>query len=240
MIPTLAPIALGTIGADMRVTDLDATYAALLGRSRDQIVGQNALDFVHPDDRHSNAAGLDSAWADRTPFAMTKRYIRGDGSVLWVRNHVACAGEGDDRRLLVTCEPLDEPLLAAPRVPVSRSPVEARWATARMLFETFGRGKALVGKAMISCPPAEILLLLYLVEAEARSVAAQSIAAQIDLPWQLTARWLSAMMREELVETERAAPLGPDSALRLSHRGQTIMEDVLSDCTGQADHPALT
>lgn len=68
-----------------RFIRVNGRFAAMLGYTPDELVGRSTLDVTHPEDR---ALGADEIAAmirgDRRSFALEKRFIRKDGSAVWV------------------------------------------------------------------------------------------------------------------------------------------------------------
>lgn len=62
----------------------------ILGRAREELLGGMRLpEVMHPDDRPKSDALLRRMIETGEPFAVEKRYIRPDGSSVWVSNHVS-------------------------------------------------------------------------------------------------------------------------------------------------------
>ncbi len=59
------------------IVDCNRRYAEFLGRSREELIGRNGLEFVHPDDR-KNVPGVEQ---HDYPHLCTSRMICGDGSI---------------------------------------------------------------------------------------------------------------------------------------------------------------
>ncbi len=91
---------------DRVVLDVNASLEQMLGRSRDELVGNTLDELVHPDDQ-----GLPSlltgalAMADEgdavNQFRHDRRYLRGDGGVVWARTWVSVMDDGDGGRLAI-------------------------------------------------------------------------------------------------------------------------------------------
>ncbi len=68
-----------------RFIRVNGRFAAMLGYTPDELIGRSTLDVTHPEDR---ALGTDEIAAmirgDRQSFALEKRFIRKDGSAVWV------------------------------------------------------------------------------------------------------------------------------------------------------------
>ncbi|GAB2521842.1 hybrid sensor histidine kinase/response regulator [Lysobacter humi (ex Lee et al. 2017)] len=74
-------------------------YCEIVGRSREALLALSMQDLTHPDDRPANLARFaELAAGTRTSFTIEKRYLRPDGSVVWVQNAVS-ANPGPDGRL---------------------------------------------------------------------------------------------------------------------------------------------
>ena len=71
-----------------RVTLVNPRFAQIAGRPTESIPGTSVFDLVHPGDRERNLKAFRRMVADGTPFEMEKRYLRPDGSVVWVSTAV--------------------------------------------------------------------------------------------------------------------------------------------------------
>jgi len=92
------------IDADWNILSSNATYCQITGRPEAGLQGANCLSFTHPDDVGAGAEALralSGGVTDRISFE--KRYIRPDGTVIWVRSNLSrvSGGEGADRFLKV-------------------------------------------------------------------------------------------------------------------------------------------
>jgi PAS domain S-box-containing protein len=86
-----------------RLLDANLAYARMLGREFDEIVGRNVSSWVHPDDLetavHEPLARLAAGDADRVEFE--RRYIHGDGHVIWSLVTDATFHSEDGRRVAI-------------------------------------------------------------------------------------------------------------------------------------------
>lgn len=64
-------------------------FCEIAGRSREELMRLKMQDITHPDDLPANIPLFERAVKHGTPYAHEKRYIRGDGSIVWVHNSVA-------------------------------------------------------------------------------------------------------------------------------------------------------
>ncbi|WP_267397554.1 MULTISPECIES: PAS domain-containing protein [unclassified Sphingomonas] len=221
------PIAQCISDADQRFLSVDQRYADLLMDAPAALIGRHPLEFTHPDDRSVNAALLDRVCHDGTPFSITKRYVRRDGSIQWVNNHISRLSEGGINRLIATCRPLDQP--------AGQSSVERHWRVAKLLIQGFIAGKAEFGGSLITSPPAELLLLLYTAEMEGRCETMETAAAHMALPPPLAGRWVDAMVHAGLVETELSKLGDGPTALRLTPRALPAIERIMTGLASAAD-----
>jgi PAS domain S-box-containing protein len=77
------------VDLDGRFTLVNDRFCAIAGRSRDELLALRLQEITHPDDLPANVAKFERAVADGTPYAHEKRYVRPDGSVVWVNNSVS-------------------------------------------------------------------------------------------------------------------------------------------------------
>ena len=82
---------------DGRITLVNARFGRIAGRVPAELVGTSVLALVHPDDRAKNEEAFRRMAEDGTPFEMEKRYLRGDGSVVWVNASVNAVFDADGR-----------------------------------------------------------------------------------------------------------------------------------------------
>ena len=87
---------LGIVYADRsgKFLRFNAAFCAMLGFSSDELAGANIGDFTCAEDAARVAAGLLSLWNGDVQFVdLEKRYLRKDGSMLWVRTTTALVRE---------------------------------------------------------------------------------------------------------------------------------------------------
>jgi PAS domain S-box-containing protein len=105
----------------------------MLGRTADELSGCNVFDITHPDDRRITAAGarVFDTGDPEASFAYEKRYLRGDGSTIWVSVNAAVMRDDEGRAAYVVGQIMDitervelERRLAAQRAELERSNAE--------------------------------------------------------------------------------------------------------------------
>ncbi|HEX8222812.1 MAG TPA: PAS domain S-box protein [Allosphingosinicella sp.] len=72
-----------------RFTLVNDRFCEIAGRSRGELLALTLQEITHPEDLPANLVKFERAVADGTPFAHEKRYIRPDGSIVWVNNSVS-------------------------------------------------------------------------------------------------------------------------------------------------------
>jgi two-component system sensor kinase FixL len=83
------------VGLDRKIVDANPAYCHLLGYSKDEILGKAIIDFTHPEDQaESRRLFRELREAKRTGVDLEKRYVRKDGSTVWV--HLAGQWRLDD------------------------------------------------------------------------------------------------------------------------------------------------
>ncbi|HEX4234079.1 MAG TPA: chemotaxis protein CheB [Caldimonas sp.] len=82
---------------DGRITLANVRFGQITGRAPEALVGTSVLSIVHPDDRDRNAEAFGRLAADGTPFELEKRYLRGDGSIVWVSSSVTAVLDATGR-----------------------------------------------------------------------------------------------------------------------------------------------
>jgi PAS domain S-box-containing protein len=93
------------------VERVNAALCELLGYSEDELVGHEALDFVHPDDRGGeDQLARELIAGERRTFVIEKRHLHKDGRPVWVRSTVSLMREGpdDDPRVLSHVEDVSD------------------------------------------------------------------------------------------------------------------------------------
>ena len=76
------------------ILDIDPSFCEMLEREPDEIVGRHLLAITDPRDRGHNLALLDGLRDEGRSYIITKRFLRGDGAPVKVRNHVSIFRDG--------------------------------------------------------------------------------------------------------------------------------------------------
>ena len=85
-----APIGQAIVGLDGTFLEVNAALCTMTGYEKDNLIGMTFQEITHPDDVDADVEQA-NAVADGLiqTYAMDKRYIKADGSILWVQLHVS-------------------------------------------------------------------------------------------------------------------------------------------------------
>ncbi len=93
-----APVGIAIIAPDRRIVDANSRICDILGYPKQALIGMGIQEITHPDDWPANA-GLAAPMerGELQHFVMEKRYLRGDGGVVWARLHVAAVNDAQGK-----------------------------------------------------------------------------------------------------------------------------------------------
>jgi len=75
---------------------VNPTFAHIVGRSAEEILTMTAQELTHPEDRDEDEKELRGLFAGlQQSYQRDKRYLKGDGTPVWVSVTVAYAGSPD-------------------------------------------------------------------------------------------------------------------------------------------------
>lgn len=95
-----APVGILIVAPDRTIVDANPRACDILGRPPQALIGMGIEQVTHPDDWPANAALAAPMEQGQLPrFALEKRYLRGDASVVWVRLHVAAVNDAQGKFL---------------------------------------------------------------------------------------------------------------------------------------------
>ncbi|TFZ55533.1 PAS domain S-box protein [Methylorubrum sp. Q1] len=78
-----------------RMSFVNDRYCEILGRTRDDLLCRTVEELTHPDDWAFNETLYRRAMVDGASFTIEKRYLRPDGSAVWVHNVVSAPPRRD-------------------------------------------------------------------------------------------------------------------------------------------------
>jgi PAS domain S-box-containing protein len=80
-----------------RFTSVNRRYCEILGYSCDELLTMRMQDVLHEEDRPANLERRERLVSHGEPFDIEKRYVRKDGSTVWVHNSVSRLSDGAGR-----------------------------------------------------------------------------------------------------------------------------------------------
>lgn len=95
------------VDLDGRFTLVSDKFCVLTGWSREQLLKLRMQDITHPDDRARNMPLFAATATDGTPFTIDKRYVRPDGTHVWVNNSVALIKSSEDKPYRILAVTID-------------------------------------------------------------------------------------------------------------------------------------
>lgn len=78
----VAPVAIAVSDLDGRILRSNVAYAAMLGRTIEDVVGRSVAELTHPGDREQDAGNLLAARDGEQRQVVLKRYLHADGSAV--------------------------------------------------------------------------------------------------------------------------------------------------------------
>jgi len=120
--------AMGLTDLEGRLTFVNDRFCQMLGYTRKELIGKTIQDRTHPDDVEENIRLFDRMIAKSIPYAMEKRYLRKDGSIIWVNVSASpiCASDGKPQSGVVVALDITERKKAEAALQESKAFLEAR------------------------------------------------------------------------------------------------------------------
>jgi PAS domain S-box-containing protein len=186
------------IGTAGEFLSMDAAFCGIMRLSEDEMRGRLVLDVTAPADRMECATAIQQLRDTGRPFEITKRFMRDDGSLVWVKNTVSITiGEDRPGMIVATIEPV--------------SPRDARGPAllldmARLHINARRNRESVCDPMFFSDSGWDTILAIYVAEAEGRSIDTERLAGLLGKSIALTDRWITALLRANVLEIEYANP----------------------------------
>jgi len=129
-----APIGIAITDRNAHYVRANHRFLEMLGYSEEELMGLSGWDVIHPDDRGQSMKLRDELFAGRREnFTWERRYLKKDGSSIWVHNTVALVtGENDEKYAIALIEDITQRRLSDAAVQAS---AERLHALSRRLVE---------------------------------------------------------------------------------------------------------
>jgi PAS domain S-box-containing protein len=221
------------IGAEGQLLDMDAAFCDIMHCDPQGIRGRMVLDVTAPPDRQECARAIATLRATHRPFVIIKRFIRDDGSLVWVRNTVSITMDGGGAQMVVaTVEPVEPP--------VGNDSPAILLDVARFLVTTRRDRRTVCDPALFSEPGWDAVLAAYVAEAEGRAVDVATLATMLDHGPAMIERWVRALMQHGVLEIEYRNPSADaPKAYRLTSDTHRKLEDYLGRVRSQQRELAM-
>ncbi|MEP0925513.1 PAS domain S-box protein, partial [Leptolyngbya sp. ST-U4] len=118
-----------------KLTIVNQKYCDITGYSAAELSQLRMTDITHPDDLPGNVELYNRMVTEGTPFEIEKRYIRKDGSIVWVNNYVSLIRDRTGKPQSVVAVVLD--ITERKQVEAALRKSEAKY---RSLFESMDEG----------------------------------------------------------------------------------------------------
>nr|WP_256439133.1 PAS domain-containing protein [Rubellimicrobium arenae] len=102
-----ATVGISETDATGRFRRVNARFCEIVGRPREELLGMRMHEITHPEDLAGNAPMFRQVTETGQPFEIVKRYVRPDGSSVWVHNNVTAIRRGDGPVSDVLCVTVD-------------------------------------------------------------------------------------------------------------------------------------
>lgn len=123
-----AAVGIGVMGLDRRIIDANPAICRIYGRSREEMIGMNAVEVTYPDDNPASTHLFNELVAgQRDSYEADRRYVRKNGEVFWA--HVTMSSvrgvDGDPLYLVGMVIDIDEQKKMQERIEESEARFQA-------------------------------------------------------------------------------------------------------------------
>ncbi len=138
-----SPVGSATLNPHGRLLDGNRVLVRMLGRPRDELAGLSLAEFTHPEDGAREARHYEKLLKRRIDgYEIEKRYLRADGSWIWVRQTMAPVFDSDGTlsHLVMQAQDVSEAVTAVERLThASRHDPLTGLGNRALLVEEIGR-----------------------------------------------------------------------------------------------------
>ena len=183
------------IGAAGELVSMDANFLNIMHATDATMRGRLVIDVTAPADREECATAIRNLRDTGRGFEITKRLIRDDGSLIWVKNTVSITIGADNPGLIMAT--------VAPAPQRERGPA-VMLDKARSHVRLLRSRETVCDPKFFFEPGWNAILALYVAEAEGRSLDVFGLARNVGISAHLADRWICALLADGVVEVEYA------------------------------------
>ncbi len=195
------------------IVAVDKSFCTLLQRSESDMIGSSYKDITYPDDIDKSSKMLSRLEDRAPPIGLTKRYVRLDGELVYVDLLVSLFYES--KRLVSTLSwGRDYNKSLAP---------DRLWQAALRIKHVNGIRRFEFGRDISFDHIGEILIQVYLAEAEGRIVFIDQLSRSLDIDLPNLKRWIRVLEQRLLIEPVDART----PQVQFTHLGLRKIERVL-------------
>ena len=180
--------------ADGVILAIDEAVAVLLERRQCELAGLSYVEITYPSDRRRNAAFVDSLDPTHGPKSIRKTYITGTGGKVLVDLQTTCIGLRRDTSYLHSTVTTADPKVAPRKL----------WRQARYLSKLASARDCAIGNDIFADAAWQLMLNLYIAEAEGRLAGPRSLADSTGLSIDALTRWANALSSRGMIEAHVA------------------------------------
>lgn len=210
------------IASEGHLVSVDQGFSDIMQAEPATLIGRLVNDVTAPADRRECSQAIARLWATRQPFEISKRFIRDDGSLVWVTNTVSLVDNGRDENLMVaTITPITES-------PADRAPAKLL-DCARILVDLRYDRASIFDASLFSDTAWDAILFAYIAEAEGRAITIAALADTLGISQLRADRWIGVLIGQGAIEieTRETDPYAPKS-FRLTNQAHRRLEEHLA------------
>jgi PAS domain S-box-containing protein len=217
------------VGEQGELVGVDRGFCAILDTEPASVIGRPVLEMTAPADRAECAGAIAHLRATGTPFRITKRFLRDDGTLIWVVNSVSILEGGHGPGLIMaTIDRFVQP--DEPRVPARLL------SCAKFIADCKNDRATVLDPRLITDTAWDVIIVLYIAEAEGRAVTVAGLATALGEPSIRASRWIDVLLGQGIIEIETlTADAHSAKAFRLTAAAHKRLEAHLAKVNGLQD-----
>lgn len=178
-----------------QLLSIDSGFGSIMQAEPASLIGRAVIDITAPADRLECSEAIARLRATRQPFEISKRFIRDDGSLVWVTNTVSIVDHGRDADLMVaTISPMVD--RENPRAPA------LLLDCANMLSRLHEDRATVFDASLFSDTAWDAILAAYIAEAEGRAITVPALAEKLGISHARADRWIAILCGQRIIEIE--------------------------------------